>query len=228
MKKVILATLVLASSLSFADNRMGDRRDDRREDPRDRLLRECMFQKDELRRDNQSLQDRLFNCQSDTRDRETINQLVRENQDLKDRNNFLLNQNAQLKMDIARLEMEAHPERGGGFNLAASIQACGKIDNASYAQQCTSFAKQYSIQAESILQCARITNTYYALTCVQSAGQKGANSRQIEACLKIDNAAYAQQCVDIAGAKKIRPDVITSCISTSSNTYYQLQCVNNM
>lgn len=233
MKKPLLSLALLCCTLTsvYAQDmgRRGDRdmRDNR--DFRDsRDLRECRINNELLRRDNQSLSDRLLNCQSNRGDRERIEQLTRENEDLATRNQFLISQVEKLKIDNARLEMEAHPDRGGRFDLAASILACGKIDNAIYSQQCSALAKANSIQASVIQQCARISNTYYALECVKSAGTKEVTARQVEACLGIDNVVYAQQCVEVAGEKRVSADIINSCVKTSSNTYYQLECVKSM
>jgi hypothetical protein len=228
MKKILLPLALLCCTLTslHAEDRRGDV--GRREFPGNRELRACQFTNDLLKRDNQSLSDRLAYCQNDRNDTSRIDQLVRENKDLNDRNQFLIDQVGRLKTDNARLEMEAHPDRGGRFDLAASIMACGKIDNAVYAQQCSSQAKANSIQASVIEQCSKISNAYYALECVKSAGTKEVGARQVEACLLIDNAVYAQQCVQAAGERRVSADVIKSCVKTSTNAYYQLECVKNM
>jgi hypothetical protein len=57
---------------------------------------------------------------------------------------------------------------------------------------------------------------------------KEVGARQVEACLLIDNAVYAQQCVQAAGERRVSADVIKSCVKTSTNAYYQLECVKNM
>ena len=228
MKNILLPLALLCCTLTsvHADERRGDY--GRREFPGSRELRDCQINSDLLRRDNQSLSSRLANCQIDQNDRARIEQLNRENRDLIERNQFLISQIESLKIDNARLEMEAHPDRGGRFDLASSIIACGKIDNAVYAQQCSAQAKANSIQASVIEQCSKISNSYYALECVKAAGTKDVSARQVEACLGIDNATYAQQCVQVAGEKRVSAEVIRSCVKTSTNTYYQLECVKNM
>lgn len=234
MKKVILPIAIICCSLTsaFAQDagRRGDnRRDQGRGDIRD--IKECLVKNDLLKSENQSLLDKLTNCkaeQDNRGDREKLDRIQRENDDLILRNQNLLDQVEKLKIDNARLDMEAHPERGGRFDLASSIMACGKIQNAVYAQQCSAAAKANSIQANVIEQCAKISNAYYALECVKSAGLKETSARQVAACLGIDNAVYAQQCVQVAGEKRVSAEVINSCVKTSTNTYYQLECIKNM
>lgn len=230
MKNVFLPFALLCCTMTTTFAQDSNRRNvnNRREEPIIRELRECQIKTDILRTENNSLNDRLYSCQRDQGDRVRLGQLIQENNDLLNRNRSLLDQVERLKIDNARLEIEAHPERGGRFNLAASILACGKISNAVYSQQCSAQAKAYSIQAIVIEQCSRITNAYYALECVKSAGAKETNFRQVEACVGIENAVYAQQCVQVAGEKRISPDVIRSCIQTSTNAFYQLECVKSM
>ncbi len=235
MKKALLAVTLLTCTLSSA---FAQSRHERRDPIRD--LRECEIRNDILRRDVIRISDDLAMCRKMGSDRGRVDQLERENADLRSQNSFILNENSDLrnrndllKIDIARLEDELRRRddrdgRRGDFDLAQSIMACSKINNAVYSQQCASLARTMSIRASVIEQCARINNTYYALECVKSAGSKNTNARQVEACLGIKNDVYAQQCVAVAGEKQIRPDVIQSCVLTSTNTYYQLECVKSM
>ena len=226
MYKTLLPMALLCLTLSSvqADDR-GFGRDGRgdfnRENRDFRDLRACQIRNDILQRDNQSLNDKLNFCQTNQGNLERAERLERENREL-------IDQVEKLKIDNARLDMEAHPDRGGHFSLAASIMACSKIDNAVYAQQCRIEAKNNSIQASLIEQCSRLSNTYYALECVKSVGGKEIGARQVESCLQIDNVVYALQCVQVVGEKRISSDIITSCIKTSTNSYYQLECIKNM
>jgi len=195
---------------------------------KNRELRECRISAERLRRDNNSLSNRLLSCRDGQADQIRIEQLTRENNDLVAHNRFLLDQNERLKIDIARLEIEAHPDRGGRFNLAESIRACGKINSSVYSQECAAQAKTKSISASVIEQCAKISSNFYALECVKSAGATEATARQVEACVGINSAVYAQECVQVAGEKRIHADIIRSCISTSTSTFYQLECIKNM
>lgn len=193
-----------------------------------RDIRECRVISESLRRENQSLSDRLSRCEERRGDSRRVEQLQRENDELSLRNRSLLVQVEQLKLENARLEIEAHPDRNGRFNLAESIRACGNIANSLYAQQCAQAAKVNSIQASVIEQCAKISNTYYALECVKSAGAKDVSARQVEACLKIDNSTYAAQCVQVVGEKRISSDVIRACVQSTTNTYLELECIKSM
>ena len=181
---------------------------------------------DQLQRDNQALQQRNNDLTAQLINAGTDNSNLRsQNQDLSTQISALRYQNDQLKITVAQLQDQINPRNI--FDLAAAIRACGGINNAVYAQQCTTAAKQYSVDASVINQCAKIQNAYYALNCVQTAGQKGVNARQVGACLLIKNDVYASQCVGAAGDKKVDAEVIASCVASSDNAYYQLQCVSN-
>jgi hypothetical protein len=225
MKKAILPIALLCCT--FATSFAGDR--DRRQD-RDgnKALLECEIKSELLRRDNQSLSDRLQNCRGDRQDRERNEQILRENRELISRNIDLQNQVEKLKIDVVRLELELHPDRDGRFDLASSIRACSKIDFPMYAQECASAAKENRIQAQVIENCTKISNAYYQLGCVKEAGKNKTSVRQVEACTRIDFPMYAQECVQVAGKKEISPEVINSCVLSTSNSYYQLECVKSM
>jgi hypothetical protein len=234
MKNVLLPLVILCCTLTTAFSqdfgRKGDnRRDTGRGEIRD--LRECLVRNDLLSRDNQSLMDKLFNCRADQGDRgarEKLDRVLRENDDLLLRNKALFAQVENLKIENARLELEAHPDRGGRFNLSASILACGKIQSDLYSQQCIAAAKANSIQANVIDQCARISSSYYALLCVKTAGEKETSARQITACLGIDSDLYTQQCIQVSGEKRISAELINSCVKSTTSSYYRLSCVLSM
>lgn len=224
MKKIILPLALLCISFTtFAqDRRGGDPRND------DRALRECRAEADLLRQDNRLMSDRLRNqqCGPSQDDRRRLEQLSRENQDLRLQNSSLLTQVERLKIDNARLELELRPDIGR-FNLAQSILSCGKIKTATYAQQCAAEAKQSQIISTVIDQCARITHDYYVLECVKASRQE-VSARQVEACLGISTASYTPQCVAAAAQKRVSPDVIKACVASSDHDYYRLECVKSM
>lgn len=222
-----------------------------------RDLRECSARNEVLRQDNLNLSNSLRACELSRGDRRRSEELERENTDLKNQVGLILTENSNLKnqvngllnenadirrqndnmrIDISRLEDELRrrderdnrDRRRDEFDLAQSIMACSKINNASYSQQCATSARTMYIKASVIEQCAKLSNAYYASECVKSAGLKNTNAKQVEACLGIKNDSYAQQCVSIAGEKQVKADVIQSCVLTSSNAYYQVQCVSNM
>jgi hypothetical protein len=237
MKNVLLplALLCCTISTSFAQdygrNREGR---DNRMDPISEL-RLCEARSRNIMIDKEVLVGKLQECEKNLErnrgnrvDRERMDQLQRENSELISRNQLLNDQVRDLKIDIARLEIEAHPDRNGRFDLAESIIACGKISNSYNAQECAAAARANSIQATVIEKCASISNTYTALECVKTAGVNHVNARQIEACLEINNSYNAQQCIEIAGVKKLRADVIESCVKLTSNSYSQLECVRNL
>ena len=230
MKKPLLSLIVLCSTLASAYAQdMGRGRGGYPGPVRgDRELRECLMDNDLLKRDNRLLTDRLLNCRDDRGSRERIDQLSRENVDLISRNQFLIDQVERLKVDNARLEIEAHPDRGGRFDLGSSIRACGKITTAIYAQQCAQEAKNNSIQADVIEACSRIDQGFYSLNCVKSIGANQISARQVEACTGITTSIYAQQCVQVAAEKRISSDVIRSCIQSSNQDFYRLNCVKSM
>lgn len=225
MKKLLLPLALLCCTLTSAYSQDYGRHD--RRGP-DQDLRECQMKSEMLRRDNQSLTDRLSNCQNRDGDRGRVEQLKRENEELNTRNQFLMDQVSRLKIDVARLEMEAHPDRDGRFYLPDSIMACSKIDNAEYAQKCMTIAKANSIQANKIEQCSKFSNYYYDLECVKTISTREVSARQIEACHGISNDEYAVKCIALAGDKRISSDLIRTCVATGTNYYYQLECVKNM
>ncbi len=239
MKKAIVSLLLVASTISIAHAQRfpGPARETR--DP-SRELRECLFRSDSLRTENYRLNDQLNQCLSTRGDGGKSEQLERENADLRAQNSFLSNsnidlrrQNDNLKIDIARSEDESRRRddrdgRGGDFDLARSIKACSKINNPVHSQECAGLAKFYSIRANVIEQCSKIATPYYARECVKSAGTKNASARQIEACLEIKNDTYVTQCVDLAVEKQLRAEVIHSCAITSTNPFFQLECVKSM
>lgn len=226
MKKIILPLALLCITFStFAQDRRGG-------DPRyndERALRECRAEADLLRQDNRLMSDRLRNqqCGPSHEDRRRLEQLERENQDLRLQNSALFSQVERLKIDNARLELELRPDIGR-FNLAQSVLACGKIATASYAQLCAAEAKAKQIQASVIEQCARISSNYYALECVKASGNYEVSSRQVEACLGITTASYVPLCVASAAEKRTSAEVIKSCMATSTSDYYRLECVKSM
>lgn len=222
---ILPLALLCISFTTFAQDRRGG-------DPRnnDRALRECRAEADLLRQDNRLMSDRLRNqqqCGPSQDDRRRLEQLSRENEDLRLQNSSLFTQVGRLKIDNARLELELRPDIGR-FNLAQSILACGKIKTASYAQACAIEVKQYQIQASVIEQCTRVSHDYYALECVKASGKNEVNARQVEACLGITTASYTSVCVASAAEKRTSPDVIKACIASSSHDYYRLECVKSM
>jgi hypothetical protein len=237
MKNVLLPLALLCCTIStaFAQD-YGRNRDgrDRRMDPISEL-RLCEARSRNLRFDFDLQNARLQECErnlernrGDRGERERMDQLARENSELLSRNQLLIDQVEKLKIDNARLEMEAHPDRYGRFDLSASITACGKINNSIFAQQCSALARENSIQASIIQQCARIQNTYFALECVKAVGLKHTSGRQVQACLEINNVVQAQECIQVAGEKNISPELINSCVKLTTNTTLELECVKGM
>lgn len=192
-----------------------------------RELRECRINNDSLRKEINTVNYLLNDCRNNTESRYRIEQLQRENQTLLDHNRYLQGEVDRLRFENERLERELNPNRGG-IDLAESIKACGKITNSQYARECAGNAKKYNLHASTILACTKITNSYYAAQCVVNAGENNANNRQVEVCTKITNSDYASQCVKFSGYLRVQPEVIQSCIETSTNSYYQLECVKSM
>lgn len=194
----------------LTDSRRGGRRNDRIED----RLAEANKEIQDLRLRNSNLISQIDILQG-------------QNDRLRNLNDNLSMQNERLKIDIARLEDELRPNRGG-FDLADSIRACGLIENAVYAKNCASDARESSISATVIRECAQLKNTFYAADCVKKAGRNNANAQQVKACVKIQNDVYATNCVASAGEKRLSHDVISACVQSSNNAFYQAQCVIDM
>jgi len=199
-------------------------------------LKQCQRKLERVKDRRDSLKEQLQTCRANS---SSNRQLIEENIRLRDENSDLVqdaeileSENDRLSNKVARLQRRlddlTRPAPVPSFDLASSIKACRGISNSVYASQCAGQAKSYRIKAKVIKACTKISNTFYALECVKSAGKTRANARQVNACTRISNSVYAAQCVQAAGSGKVQADVVNSCVSTSSNTFYQLQCVKDM
>jgi hypothetical protein len=251
MKKTLIATsiLVITCASAMAD-RQPRRGSNNRLDCRTRVqnlnqrLQSLSFENSNLSSANQTLSDNLFQCQQSRTSRNDSAKVARLKRKLQAKNveideantkiarmeNKIFNKNqkiADLKVKIVELEDMLNPPTPY-FNLADSIRACGGIGQSNYAKQCTSFAKQYEIQANVIEACSKISQDFYATQCVHFAGINNGYAAQVEACSEIKDSNYALTCVKEATKSNVSPDVISSCVASSNQDFYQAQCVKDM
>ena len=187
-----------------------ERRSDRRHGNRGDLRR--------LRQENQRLNDALNQADAE------IEALALRNSELAVENDRLFDENERLKRVIDDIRNPPRPD----FDLASAIRACSEMGNAAYSRVCAQKAKEFKIKTKVIKACTKMNNEYYALECVKNAGALGARAPQVNACVRISNVAYANSCVKVAAERNVRANIINSCIDSTSNEYYQLECVKDM
>lgn len=242
MKKMLIALTILSSFYATAADRGSNR--GVIDIDIDINPNKCSREVRELTKENTRLSEQLRSCQLSGSDRNSDSVVRNLRIKLKDAEDRLENETRRANMiayhlqekdnqildlqaRIRTLEDQIYPNPGR-FNLAESISACRGIGNASYAADCTQSVKAYSVMADTVSACAKQSNTFYAKECVSSVGENGGSTAQVKACLLIGNAAYFAECVEDASKGKVRSDIIRSCVETSTNTFYQKECVKQM
>ena len=237
MKKLIIgmaiATISMGAHAGRFDIDVNINGNDRIKNCRENVKR-LKAQNVSLQRVVENAEFRLRQCTTDLNNRGNNRQVRQLKADLVQANNTITrlentvdrkNDKIQdLKRDIQKLQDQLNPPQTG-FNLAAAIRACSGINNSSYSSFCASSARKYKVRAKVIEACTSFGNAYYAAECVDDAGEFGAGARQVEECALIQNDVYAGQCVVSAAKGNVSPAVISACRSTSSNAYFQAECV---